>query len=133
MLWGKRDSYQKGLGMWAEQGVRVTMGCTVRGPSRAGVEISPAVLFLMPGWTEQAVLSPASAEASVLGPDCPCHLGEGRPIPYTSSGACLLPSFLEEALGLLVAVTVFLSSSCGREPLPWMGSRTKYQAEREVL
>ena len=67
----------------------------------------------------------ASAEASVLQPDCPCYLGQGEPASYTSSGACLLPFLLKEAPGLVVAVTVSLSRSCGREPLPQMGSGTR--------
>lgn len=80
----------------------------------------PSILILMP-MLGGAGCGDSSAEASVLGPG-----KSGRLFLCISLWACLLPSLLKEASGLMVDVIMFLSSSCGREPLPGTGSRRKY-------
>lgn len=71
------------------------------------------------------MVSSAASEASVLGPDCPYDLGRG-PVCSCVSAPGLLSSLLKEALGMLVAVTLFLNPTCSRETFPGMDSRTKY-------
>ena len=103
------------------------MGGRVRGVSRAGWRFFRMSCSCCLCLAEQALMSPVSAEASLLGPVSSCKLGKGTACFCTlAPGLCLLLSLLAEALGLMAAVTVFLSSSHGREPLPETGSRRKY-------
>lgn len=117
---GKARIIRKAVGLWAKEGVRVTMGCRVRELSRVGLEIFPCVLSLM------SVVSPASAEASVLGPDCPHTWGKGPSLSVYQLWGLSSPPSSRRPWGW---GGCFLSSSCGREPFPQVGSRTKDPGE----